>query len=502
MWNSAGHPRVIAACPSPALAIIASRIFRGSLVSVALVWFRRDLRLQDNPALQAALDAGHVPVPVYIHAPHEEGDWAPGGASNTWLHRSLAALDADLRARGSSLVLRQGDSQSQLQALIEQTGAVAVYWNRKYEPATQPRDAKIKRALREQGIEADSYNGSLMFEPWDVATQQGGPYKVFTPFWRNALTRLQLPAQTHAPEDMRAHRVNGESLEALNLAPSIPWDRQFWDHWQPGEAGAHEALTVFIDGALNGYREQRDLPDRVGTSLLSPHLHFGEIAPWQIVRRLQGERSASRDADIDGYIRELGWREFSYHLLHHFPQTPDHNLNPRFDQFQWAKPDAEALRAWQQGRTGIPIVDAGMRELWATGYMHNRVRMIVASYLCKHMRQHWREGARWFWDTLVDADLANNTMGWQWVAGTGADAAPYFRIFNPVTQSQKFDPQARYITRWVPELAALPVKARFAPWQSPQLLAECAPGYPALPLVDLSEGRDAALAAYRHTGGA
>jgi deoxyribodipyrimidine photo-lyase len=467
-----------------------------------LVWFRRDLRLQDNPALQAALDAGHVPVPVYIHAPHEEGDWAPGGASNTWLHRSLAALDADLRARGSSLVLRQGDSQSQLQALIEQTGAVAVYWNRKYEPATQPRDAKIKRALREQGIEADSHNGNLMFEPWDVATQQGGPYKVFTPFWRNALTRLQLPAQTDAPEDMRAHRVNGESLEALNLAPSIPWDRQFWDHWQPGEAGAHEALTVFIDGALNGYREQRDLPDRVGTSLLSPHLHFGEIAPWQIVRRLQGERRASRDADIDGYIRELGWREFSYHLLHHFPQTPDHNLNPRFDQFQWAKPDAEALRAWQQGRTGIPIVDAGLRELWATGYMHNRVRMIVASYLCKHMRQHWREGARWFWDTLVDADLANNTMGWQWVAGTGADAAPYFRIFNPVTQSQKFDPQARYITRWVPELAALPVKARFAPWQSPQLLAERAPGYPALPLVDLSEGRDAALAAYRHTGGA
>lgn len=472
------------------------------VVSVALVWFRRDLRLQDNPALQAALDAGHVPVPVYIHAPHEEGDWAPGGASNAWLHRSLAALDADLRARGSALVLCQGDSQAELERLIEQTGAVAVYWNRKYEPATQPRDAKIKRELREQGIEAESHSGSLMFEPWDVATQQGGPYKVFTPFWRNALTRLQLPAPTRVPDRLPAHTAGGETLDAFGLAPSIPWDRQFWDHWQPGEAGAHEALTVFIDGALNGYREQRDLPDRVGTSLLSPHLHFGEIAPWQIVRRLQGERSASRDADIDGYIRELGWREFSYHLLHHFPQTPDHNLNPRFDQFQWAKPDADALRAWQQGRTGIPIVDAGLRELWATGYMHNRVRMIVASYLCKHMRQHWREGARWFWDTLVDADLANNTMGWQWVAGTGADAAPYFRIFNPVTQSQKFDPQARYITRWVPELAALPLKARFAPWQSPQLLAEHAPAYPALPLVDLGEGRDAALAAYRHTGGA
>lgn len=470
------------------------------VVTVALVWFRRDLRLQDNPALQAALDAGHVPVPVYIHAPHEEGDWAPGGASNAWLHRSLAALDADLRARGSALVLCQGDSHAELERLIAQTGAVAVYWNRKYEPATQPRDAAIKRALREQGINAESHNGTLLLEPWDIATLQGNPYKVFTPFWRNALTRLQVPAPMPLPATLPAHAVQGVALDALKLAAALPWDVQFWDHWQPGEAGAHEALTVFIDGALNGYRQQRDLPDRVGTSLLSPHLHFGEIAPWQIVRRLQDERSASRDADIDGYIRELGWREFSYHLLHHFPQTPDHNLNPRFDGFRWAPPNAAQLQAWQQGRTGIPIIDAGMRELWATGYMHNRVRMLVASFLCKHLRQHWRDGARWFWDTLVDADLANNTMGWQWVAGTGADAAPYFRIFNPVTQSEKFDPQARYITRWVPELASLPLKARFAPWQHPHLLAEHAPTYPTLPLVDLAAGRDAALAAYRHTG--
>lgn len=470
------------------------------VVTVALVWFRRDLRLQDNPALQAALDAGHVPVPVYIHAPHEEGAWAPGGASNAWLHRSLAALDADLHARGSALVLCQGDSQAELERLIAQTGAVAVYWNRKYEPATQPRDAAIKRALREQGINAESHNGSLLLEPWDIATLQGNPYKVFTPFWRNALTRLQVPAPMPLPATLPAHAVQGVALDALQLAAPLPWDAQFWDHWQPGEAGAHEALTVFIDGALNGYRQQRDLPDRVGTSLLSPHLHFGEIAPWQIVRRLQDERSASRDADIDGYIRELGWREFSYHLLHHFPQTPDHNLNPRFDGFGWAPPNAAQLQAWQQGRTGIPIIDAGMRELWATGYMHNRVRMLVASFLCKHLRQHWRDGARWFWDTLVDADLANNTMGWQWVAGTGADAAPYFRIFNPVTQSEKFDPQARYITRWVPELASLPLKARFAPWQHPHLLAEHAPTYPTLPLVDLAAGRDAALAAYRHSG--
>ncbi|WP_312327863.1 deoxyribodipyrimidine photo-lyase [Stenotrophomonas sp.] len=469
-------------------------------MSVALVWFRRDLRLQDNPALRAALEAGHTPVPVYIHAPQEEGDWAPGAASNTWLHRSLAALDADLRARGSSLVLRQGDSEAELQALIAETGAVTVYWNRKYEPATQPRDARIKRELREQGIEAESHNGSLMFEPWDVATLQGGPYKVFTPFWRNALTRMNLPAPLAVPERLPSHKATGVSLDALQLTPTLDWDRQFWEHWQPGEAGADEALTVFIDGALNGYRQQRDLPDRVGTSLLSPHLHFGEISPWQIVRRLEKERSASRDADIDGYIRELGWREFSYHLMHHFPQTPEQNLNPRFATFKWAAPNATQLQAWQQGRTGVPIVDAGLRELWATGYMHNRVRMIVASFLCKHMRQHWLHGARWFWDTLVDADLANNTMGWQWVAGTGADAAPYFRIFNPVTQSQKFDPHARYITRWVPELAPLPVKARFAPWQSAALLAELAPSYPAVPLVDLAAGREAALAAYRHTG--
>lgn len=470
-------------------------------MSSALVWFRRDLRLQDNPALHAALEAGHTPVPVYIHAPHEEGSWAPGEASNTWLHRSLAALDADLQARGSALVLRQGDSQAELQALIAETGAGAVYWNRKYEPATQPRDATIKRELREQGIDAQSCNGSLMFEPWDLATQQGGPYKVFTPYWRNALTRLHIPAPLKLPDTLPAHDARSLSLADLKLAPTLDWDQQFWEHWQPGEAGAQEALTVFVDGALNGYRQQRDSPDRVGTSLLSPHLHFGEISPWQIVRRLESERSAGRDADIDGYIRELGWREFSYHLLHHFPKTPEHNLNPRFDSFQWAKDNPTQLAAWQQGRTGIPIVDAGLRELWATGYMHNRVRMLVASFLCKHMRQHWLHGARWFWDTLVDADLANNTMGWQWVAGTGADAAPYFRIFNPVTQAQKFDPNARYITRWVPELGALPVKARFAPWQTPDLLAQHAPTYPALPIVDLAAGRDAALTAYRRTGG-
>lgn len=466
-------------------------------MSTAIVWFRRDLRLRDNPALQAAIEAGHEIVPVYIHAPQEEGAWAPGAASDAWLHHSLQQLDAQLRAIGSALLLRSGDSMAQLQALIAESGAVAVYWNRKYEPATQPRDAAIKRGLREQGLQVESHNGYLLFEPWELATLQGGPYKVFTPFWRNALTRWRLPAMSEAPRKLSSPKLSGLPLQALALEPRLGWDTGFWEHWQPGEGGAQEALEVFADGALNGYREQRDLPDRTGTSLLSPHLHFGEIAPWRIAHTLEGMRSAGRDADIDGYIRQLGWREFSWHLLHHFPQTSDTNLNPRFERFAWEPAQPEMLAAWQQGRTGIPIVDAGMRELWATGYMHNRVRMLVGSFLCKHMRMHWKEGARWFWDTLVDADLANNSMGWQWIAGTGADAAPYFRVFNPVTQAQKFDPNARYISRWVPELAALPLKARFAPWQFPQLLAELAPSYPTQPLVDLAKGRDEALAAYQ-----
>ena len=364
----------------------------------ALVWFRHDLRLDDNPALRAALDQGFTPIPVYVHAPQEEGEWSPGAASLAWLHRSLTALDADLRARGSRLLLREGPSAPALQALVEQTGAVAVFWNRKYEPATQPRDASLKKRLREQGLQVESFNGCLLFEPWDLATQQGGPYKVFTPFWRSALAQWRAPATWDAPGALPAFEgaLPGESLDAWRLAPALGWDAGFWKVWTPGEAGAREALEVFIDGALNGYRTDRDRPDRTGTSRLSPHLHFGEIAPWRITAELERARTAANSADMDGYIRELGWREFAYHLLHHFPQTTTQNLNPRFAHFDWAKVDPKALEAWQHGRTGVPIVDAGLRELWATGYMHNRVRMIVASYLTKHLRYHWLQGARWF----------------------------------------------------------------------------------------------------------
>lgn len=463
----------------------------------ALIWFRNDLRLADHPALQAALDEGYAPICIHIHAPDEEGDWAPGAASNAWRHRSLAALDADLRRRGSRLRLFFGPTLQTLQTLLMACDAEAVFWNRRYEPAIEKRDAAIKKTLRAQGLRADSFNGSLLFEPWELRTKQGGPYRVFTPFWRAAQASWRPQATQQAPtriEDVD-DGPDGVALDALKLAPPQHWDEDFWQAWTPGEAGAHEALEVFIDGALRGYREQRDRPDRVGTSRLSPHLHFGEIAPWRVAAALQQARAA--DADIDAHIRELGWREFAHHLLHHFPATPDRNLNPRFDTFKWARSNPRQLEAWQSGTTGVPIVDAGMRELWRTGWMHNRVRMVAASYLCKHLRQHWREGARWFWDTLVDADLANNTLGWQWVAGTGADASPYFRVFNPATQAEKFDPDGAYIAKWLPELAQLPVPLRFAPWIKPELAAKYAPDYPPRPIVDLAKGRDDALAAYR-----
>jgi deoxyribodipyrimidine photo-lyase len=454
----------------------------------ALLWFRDDLRLADHPALQELLRLGLAPIPLYIHHPASEREWAPGAASDAWRLRSLQALDADLRARGSRLQVVVGDPAELLPRLAEECGAGVVRWHRRYEPAVEARDAAIKRRLRDAGLDARSHNGALLFEPWQVATQAGDTYKVFTPFWRNALAQWRLPALHDAPASLPAPPPLAGAVEpeALGLAPTMPWDRGFWEAWQPGEAGAHAALERFANGALDGYGARRDIPGVPGTSRMSPHLHFGEIAPWRIAHRLQ---DAGPDGDRAAYLRELGWREFGYHLLHHFPRTPEANFNPRFDDFPWVEPDPAVLAAWQRGRTGIPIVDAGMRELWHTGWMHNRVRMIVGSLLTKHLRAHWWHGARWFWDTLVDADLANNTLGWQWIAGTGADAAPYHRVFNPVLQAAKFDPAGDYIARWVPELAALPAAQRHAPWTGvpPR-------GYPR-PVVDLARGREQALAA-------
>jgi deoxyribodipyrimidine photo-lyase len=474
-------------------------------MSHALIWFRRDLRLADNPALAAALRAGHVPVPVYLHSPDEDAPWAPGAASRAWLHRSLQALDADLRARGSRLVIRRGDSLAELEKLIAETKAEALHWNRLYEPAAIARDSRIKAGLKSRGLHVESHAASLLAEPWTVAGGSGAPYRVFTPFWKTLRPRLAAGPATSAPAALPAlpPLLAGLDVDDLALLPRAPeprWDSGFDAHWQPGEAGAQALLEAFTDGALRGYAGQRDLPDRVGTSRLSPHLHFGEISPRQLVDTLLGgDWPAALEPDIEKYLGELGWREFNHHLLFHFPQAADADLNPRFAGFRWARPERARIDAWRHGRTGIPFVDAGMRELWATGWMHGRVRMIAASFLCKNLRIHWRHGARWFWDTLVDADLANNSLGWQWTAGTGTDAAPYFRVFNPATQARRFDPTGRYLRRWLPELAALPDDALAAPWEHPDV-RRLAPDYPA-PIVDLARSREAALAAYSASKG-
>jgi len=466
-------------------------------MAIALIWFRDDLRLGDNPALQAALARGYEVLPLFIHAPHEEGDWAPGAASDAWRLRSLAALDASLRARGSELRCAQGHSLDILREVATAHGVDAVFWNRRYEPAIEARDAAIKRALRADGLQADSFNGALLREPWQVETQQGDPYKVFSAYWKNAsathpgLHLAAPPAQLPAPQTHDDIAGPG-TLRALRARE---WDGAFWQHVTPGEAGAHVALRRFIDNGLEDYSAARDRPALDGTSRLSSHLHFGEISVQRVLAEVQA--SAASPEAIAAFIRQLGWRDFAYHLLHHYPHTTERNLNPRFDALQWARPDPGLLTAWQRGRTGIPIIDAGMRQLWQTGWMHNRVRMLVASVLTKNLRMHWSVGARWFWDTLVDADLANNTLGWQWVAGTGADAAPYFRIFNPVLQAQRFDPDGAYVRRWLPELAGLPDPLLQTPWQQPDVLRRIAPKYPRAPIVDLAASREMALAAYQ-----
>jgi deoxyribodipyrimidine photo-lyase len=463
----------------------------------ALIWLRRDLRLSDHRPLCAAIEREQLPIFVYVHAPEEEGEWAPGAASLAWLQRSLKTLAEDLESRGSRLLIRRGPTLEALQKLARDAEADAVYWQRRYEPAVIERDAKIKRALREGGLDAESFRGFTLFERDEVRTQQGGPYRVFTPFWRNARTAIDPGEASSAPKRLpMPPQLDSLELDALGLAPKLGWDAGFWERFTPGEQGAAEALDAFIEGAAESYSSQRDLPDRAGTSRLSPHLAFGEISPAQILRRLQDEDwKGSAKENIESYIRELGWREFSWHLLYHFPETATENLNDKFKDFDWRTPGDE-LEAWQRGRTGIPIVDAGMRELWHTGWMHNRVRMIVASFLTKNLRLHWLHGARWFWDTLVDADLGNNTSGWQWTAGTGADAAPYFRIFNPVSQAEKFDARGDYIRHWLPELSKLPDKALYAPFEHADLARRCAPDYPR-PIVDLKKSRESALEAYK-----
>ncbi|EIC21861.1 cryptochrome/photolyase family protein [Thiorhodovibrio frisius] len=476
--------------------------------STAILWFRRDLRLSDNPALMAALDGCERLLPVYLHAPDEEAPWSPGAASNWWLHHSLQALDACLRERGSRLFILRGDSLACLQALITATSARAVFWNRCYEPARIARDSFIKQQLRAQGIRCESHNGGLLFEPWEIKTGADQPFKVFSAFWRRATARLaEIPAPSPTPEVLPplpeaiasgrtqlSKSLAEQPLERLDLLPRISWDAAFPTTWQPGAAGAQARLRRFLDQAAHDYAETREQPGVEGSSKLSPHLHFGEIGPREVLKATN-----ATVGDHEAFVRELGWREFSVHLLFHFPQTAEVPLNPLFADFPWRDPTPpELLRAWQQGQTGIPLIDAGMRELWHSGWMHNRVRMIVASFLTKNLRIPWQTGARWFWDTLVDANLANNTQGWQWTAGCGADAAPYFRIFNPVRQGERFDPEGVYVRHWCPELTRLPKRYLHAPWTAPVAIlqqsgVELGITYPR-PIIDLADTRREALA--------
>jgi deoxyribodipyrimidine photo-lyase len=470
---------------------------------VTLVWFRQDLRLEDNPALAAAVARGGPVVPVYIDSEEEEGAWRAGGATLWWRHHALASLHGSLAARGSALLLRRGPALAQLRALATEVGADAVYWNRRYEPAARARDTQANESLRAAGLLAESRNGSLLAEPWELRTQGGGPFQVFTPFWRKLLATIEPPAPLPAPTGIPAPPTWPASLalDALGYLPRIRWDGGLAAAWQPGEAGAARQLGHFVDTALRGYADARDQPAVPGTSRLSPYLHHGELSPRQVWHAVIAADASARGGK---YLAELAWREFSYHLLHHFPHTPESPLRAQYAHFPWRE-DARLLAAWQRGRTGVPLVDAGMRELWHTGWMHNRVRMICASYLVKNLLQPWQAGARWFWDTLVDADLAANTQGWQWTAGCGADAAPFFRIFNPVTQGERFDPRGGYLRRWLPELAALDDRAIHAPWEQPAMVLQSAgvvPGgnYP-LPLVSLAESRQEALAAHKRMAG-
>ena len=467
--------------------------------SPVIVWFRRDLRLDDNLAVIAAMESQRPIVPVFIWEPDEGGGASRGSASRVWLHDSLRALRGDLRKQGSELVIRKGVSGEELGRLVTETGAAAVYWNRRYEPGIVRRDSAIREELLEAGIEARSWNSSLLVEPQSLLNKAGRPFQVFTPFWKACLLRgFDKPAPMPGG-NLKSPGAFPESVtvDELGLQPDSNWHESIRSAWDVGESSARRRLEVFAEGAVAAYSNSRDIPGVDGTSALSPHLHFGEIGPRQIAAAVSKAAGASRGAQV--YLSEIGWREFAHYLLHHFPRTVDSPLKQDFERFPW-EPDDEALRRWQRGETGYPIVDAGMRQLWRTGWMHNRVRMIVASVLVKHLLQPWQRGAEWFMDTLVDADLANNTLGWQWTAGCGADAAPFFRVFNPIAQGEKFDPEGDYVRRWIPELAQLPDKYIHQPWIGPpEILVQAGVtiggNYPA-PIVDHKKARARALMAY------
>ena len=463
--------------------------------NIFIHWFRKDLRLADNPALTQAAHSGVV-LPVYIFDQVHGEDNLPGGASRWWLHHSLKALNESLQ---NKLNFFLGDPLKILQELSEKHEISGIFWNRCYEPWVMERDASIKTYFRDQGKVVESFNGSLLWEPMMVLKQDGTPYRVFTPFYRKGCLNAPPPREPlPIPSNMNLFKSeSSKSLESLELLPKIRWDTKMEYHWNISEAGGHERMQEFFKKGLLHYKEGRNFPAKTHVSRLSPFLHLGQISPNQA---WYGSIEKHSGKNLDHFLSELGWREFSYSLLYHFPDLPSKNLQKRFDTFPW-NDDSNRLERWKKGQTGYPIVDAGMRELWQTGYIHNRVRMIVGSFLVKNLLLHWHHGERWFWDCLVDADLANNSASWQWVAGCGADAAPYFRIFNPVTQGQKFDPDGIYTKHYLPELKNLPEKYLFSPWEAPTEILKNAGirlgfDYPH-PVVPIKDSREKALEAFR-----
>lgn len=448
--------------------------------SPVIVLFRQDLRLNDNPALTYACHTGCPIIPLYILDDSQAGKWKIGGASRWWLHHSLLSLDNSLREKGSQLYLYKGKTADILSRLIQKYNVSALFFNRCYEPYAIQLEQQLQKLIHSEG-----YNGSLLFEPWEIVNKQNQPFKVFTPFWNRCLDVQSIDASFPEPKGFVTKKIESATLDSLQLLPRhSDWTKKLQPYWQIGEKAAYLKLEKFLSQSLEDYDHDRDFPSLNTTSSLSPHLHFGEISPRQIFNK------AKNHLKSDKFLSEIGWREFSYYQLYHFPELPEKPWKKEFENFPWDK-NLELLERWQKGETGYPIVDAGMRQLWTTGWMHNRVRMICASFLIKDLFLPWQLGAEWFWDTLVDADLANNSASWQWVAGSGFDAAPFFRIFNPILQSKKFDPEGSYIKKWVPELANAPKAVVHEPWKF-----DFTHSYPS-PIVNHEQSRKKALDAFK-----
>lgn len=463
----------------------------------SIVWFSQDLRIEDQPALNAAIAKGGAIIPLYIWAPQEEKEWAPGAASRWWLYGSLKRLQAKLSQLGLNLIIRQQSSLKSILDIVKQTKADAVFWNQRYEPILIQRDALIQKKLSELDIDVQIFNGSLLFEPHEILNKKQKPYQKFGHFWKycDKLSEPNLPFPKPLKAKHYTKHIDSDSIEHLNLLPTIPWDKGLKEQWQSISFSTKHNLQAVIENIVTHYSAKRDIPGIEGTTRMSPFLHFGEISPRQVWHEVRQKLKTKGDV----FLRQLGWRDFAYYLLFHFPHLASQPLRTRFASIPWSK-STNALRAWQKGITGYPIVDAGMRQLWQTGWIHNRARLIVGSFLVKDLLIDWRKGAHWFWDTLVDADLANNSLGWQWITGCGVDAAPYFRIFNPISQGMKFDADGEYVRRWVPEISLLPNKWIHQPWKAPEKIlkeasVELGVNYP-WPIVDHAIARKKALKTY------